>query len=114
MSLILILIRRKGIIGAATQTFGDLLAKLSEILETAVKILQANFAKVLEIINKELFPRIKEIVKQVADALGDASEKAADVIFAYLAKISKFIDDHQAEFKQIATSFNVVSQGKPN
>lgn len=102
---------RKGIIGAVIQSTREVLTKLNELIESLVQTLQANFQKVVDSFNKEILPKLKEISEKIVNILTDAFEKLSDIFFAYIGKVSQFIDEHQGTFKEIASSFNAVGQG---
>lgn len=100
----------KNIIGAAAEAFSDVLAQFSALVESIVKTLQANFSGVNETFNNDILPKLKEVFERLVKETANVADKFADVLFAYLGKISEFIDAHQAEFKQIATSITSISE----
>lgn len=102
---------RKGIVGAVLQSVREVLTKLNELVESLVQTLQFNFQKVIESFNKEILPKLKEISEKIVNVLTDAFEKFSEIFFAYLGKVSQFIDEHQGTFKEIASSFNAIGQG---
>lgn len=100
----------QSIVGAAAQAATEVLGQFSELVENIVKTIQANFAGVVETFNKDILPKLKEVSETLIKEGANIIDKLADVVFAYLGKVSKFIDDHQEEIKQIATAFNSVSE----
>lgn len=80
-------------------------------MENLVQTLQASFQKVIESFNKEILPKLKEISEKILNVLTDAFEKFSETFFAYLGKVSQFIDENQATLKEIASSFNAIGQG---
>lgn len=93
------------------QTIGELVSRLSEFTEQIFQTIHKNFSAVLETIRKEVLPALKQYAEKIV-ALGvKITEKLTDIVFLTLAKISEFLDAHQAEFKKLATSVTVVTQG---
>lgn len=83
---------------------------MSEFTEQVLEIIHKNFSVVLETIRKEVLPAFKNYTEKIV-ALGvKITEKLTDIVFLTLAKISEFLDAHQAEFKKLATSVTVVTQ----
>lgn len=100
----------KKIIGAAAEAFTEVLAQFSALVENITKTIQANFAGVVDTFNNDILPKLKQISEKLIKESANLADKFADVFFAYLGKISQFIDDHQAEIKQIATAVNSISE----
>lgn len=100
----------RGAIGAAARALGEILAQLSDLAENVAKTIRANFAGVVDTFNKDVLPKLKEALDKLAKEAADVADKFADVFFAYLAEVSEFVDAHQDELKQIATSVNVVGE----
>lgn len=98
------------IIGAAAEAFTELLKNFSELVENIVKTIQANFSGIVDTFNNDILPKLKEVFTTLIKETANVADKFADVFFAYLSKISQFIDDHQEEIKQIATALNSIGE----
>lgn len=100
----------KNIIGAAAETFTEILTQFSNLTENIIKTIQANFSGIIETFNNDILPKLKKVSEKLVKEAANIADKFADVFFTYLAKISQFIDNHQDELKQIATAFNSISE----
>lgn len=80
--------------------------------EKIAATIQKNVSQIVEIVNKDLLPKLREITQGLLNIVAGIVEKITDVFFTYLAKLSEIIDAHQAELKQIATTLSSISQGE--
>lgn len=87
------------------------MARVSDLGEKISATIQKQFANVVDLVNKELLPKLKQVAQNLFNTVGGVVEKLVDVIFTYLAKVSELIDAHQAELKEIATALSSVGQG---
>lgn len=87
------------------------MARVSDLGEKISATIQKQFSNVVELVNKELLPKLKQVAENLFSTVGGVVNKFVDVIFTYLAKVSELIDAHQAELKEIATALSSVGQG---
>lgn len=87
------------------------MGRVSDVTEKVVGTLQHQFGRVIEIINKQIIPKLSEIVQSIVQVAASVSEQVIDLVFVYLGKVSIFLEAHQAELNQIATTFSAIGQG---
>lgn len=98
------------VLGAFISALTDLVDKLSQIAENAVQALQSTFAGVIDSIEKQLIPQIKEAYSKLLGVAKNVLGTVSDIVFAVLGKISHIIEQYQPELKSLATSFSSVGQ----
>lgn len=100
----------KNIFGAIAHSAGEIFSKVSELVETLVHSLQTAFASVIESVDKELIPQLKELAEKLTAIAADISKTIIEISAGYLATISQLIEKYQPEIKQLATVFGELGQ----
>ncbi|XP_017768375.1 PREDICTED: apolipophorins [Nicrophorus vespilloides] len=99
----------KGTLGAVAKTMSDIITKFNEITAQSVATIKANIDKFAQIFETEIMPKLKQVIDSFLNITTGIFEKISDVFFTVLGKCSEFLDSHQAELKQLATSVSSIS-----
>lgn len=88
----------------------EIFENFSTVIENIAHVIQSSFGKVVESIEKDLWPLFKTILDKIAHTSGEILKTSIEIVLTYLAKLSKIAEQLQPEFKQIATSLNEITQ----
>ncbi|KAJ8950746.1 hypothetical protein NQ318_011239 [Aromia moschata] len=100
----------KKVFGAIAQSVGELFSKASELIESVVHSIQVAFAGVVESIDKELIPQLKEVAAKLSEVAADLAKTMVEIAAGYLATISQVIEKYQPEIQQLAATFGELGQ----
>lgn len=107
----------KEIVDALSNTFGaifnsvvDIVNEITKYVSAIVQSLQTTLAGIIETIEKELLPPIKELADKVGVVITDIAKSVLEIVSAYLSTISQLIEKYQPQFKQIAAIFGEIGQ----
>lgn len=89
----------------------DFLRALNETIEKLIAALHKQTLNLADTFEKDILPKVKEIVAGVGDKIFSLFESVTDLCFGLLGQITSFFDAHQTELKQIVTALSQVSQG---
>jgi hypothetical protein len=98
------------IFGALAKIVNEVVHKAVELIEQVCNMLKSIIEKFANTWDKEIMPQIRKVAENLYDAVHKILNSISDIVFALISKISAFLDAHQAEFKQLATSISSISQ----
>ncbi|KAK5647146.1 hypothetical protein RI129_002038 [Pyrocoelia pectoralis] len=91
------------------EDFLEVFGHMSEIVDNVVNTVQQQIAKTIEIMNKDLIPKLTEMVQTLTKVIANIFDQLFDLVFTYVAKIALIIEEHQEEINRfMATSSAVV------
>lgn len=100
----------KTLFGAIANSFGEIFSKISELVEAVSHSFQSVFANVIETIDKELIPQLKEVAEKLTEVAAELSKTIIEIAAGYLATISQLIEKYQPEIKQLAAVIGELGQ----
>ncbi|KAJ8984123.1 hypothetical protein NQ317_017333 [Molorchus minor] len=100
----------KKVFGAVASSVSEAFSKVSELVEKVAQSVQSAFAGVIESIDKELIPQLKELAERLTEVAADLAKAVIDIAAAYLATVSQLIEKYQPEIKQLAATFGELGQ----
>ncbi|KAF5283201.1 hypothetical protein FQA39_LY17393 [Lamprigera yunnana] len=100
----------KAMIVAFASSTQDAFNRTNEIIENVATIMQEQFTKIVEILNKELVPKFTEIIQIVVQFGTSILEQIVDLAITYVAKIALFLEDHRDEIKRFADTCAAIAQ----
>lgn len=92
-------------------TISDVYAKFEELGEKIIALSSDTFAKMTDVIAKDVLPTIKEVGSKVLDVYLSLMKSVYDVAMLYIVKLSEILKAHQAELKHMATVMSEAFQG---
>lgn len=96
--------------GAAFKSLLEITDELTKYFNAIVHSLQVTISGVVETIEKDVIPPIKELTDKLAVVFSDITKSALEIVSAYLATISQLIEKYQPQFKELAALFGEVGQ----
>ncbi|KAJ8954487.1 hypothetical protein NQ314_007093 [Rhamnusium bicolor] len=100
----------KKVFGAVAHSVGEIFSKLSELVENISHSFQVAFANVIETIDKELIPQLRDLAEKLTAVAADIAKTVVEIAAGYLATISQLIEKYQPEIKQLAATFGELGQ----
>ncbi|KAB0791517.1 hypothetical protein PPYR_03317 [Photinus pyralis] len=100
----------KSLFGAFAASAQEVFSRISEIVDHVVVTVQQQTAKTIEIMNKELIPKLAEIMKTVTQVSVKVLNEFCDLAFTYIAKIVSMVDAHQEEISRFMVTGSAVIQ----
>lgn len=97
-------------IGATLAAVTQLFEKLSQLLEETSVILENSFKSVVDSIQKELIPHVKELGSKLLQASKESLEIVLNIALGVIAKATQVIEKYQPELQELATSFGELFQ----
>ncbi|RZC36402.1 apolipophorin, partial [Asbolus verrucosus] len=98
------------IFGAVSQAAGETFAHFSELVENIARSFQNSFGKVIEVIQKELLPKVKELNDKLLYLVVEIVDLATNVVLTIGAKLAQIAEQYRPELQQLATVLGEVSQ----
>ncbi|KAK5638057.1 hypothetical protein RI129_012352 [Pyrocoelia pectoralis] len=97
--------------GAFTNSAQEVFGHMSEIVDNVVNTVQQQIAKTIEIMNKDLIPKLTEMVQTLTKVIANIFDQLFDLVFTYVAKIALIIEEHQEEINRFMATSSAVVQG---
>lgn len=96
--------------GAAVKSVIEIIDIITDLVNSIVHSLQVTISGIVETIEKDVLPPIKELADKVAGITGEIAKNLLEILSAYLVTISKLIEKYQPQFKEIAAIFGEIGQ----
>lgn len=96
--------------GVVIQSTVEILNILTDLVNSVTHSLQELYFGVVEAIEKELVPPIKELADRVTGIISEITKSALEILSAYMAILSQLFEKYQPQFREIAAIFGEIGQ----
>lgn len=102
---------RRKVFGTIITTLSEIYTKLNETADQLIAMSSEHFAKITDIIAKDILPNIKEILNKVLGIYMTIMKDIYDLAMIYIVKLTDILKAHQDDLKHIATVLSEAFQG---
>lgn len=97
-------------VGATLAAVTQLFEKVGQLLEETSVILENSFKSVVDSIERELIPHVKELGAKLLQASKEILEISLNIVLGVVAKVTQVLERYQPELQELATSFGELFQ----
>ena len=98
------------IIAAVSQAFGETFSQFNHLLEDLAVSFQNTFGKILEAIQKDLWPKTKIIGEKIVNLVVEVVDSATEIVITITAKAAEIAEKYRPELQQLAAVAGEVGE----
>ncbi|KAF5288699.1 hypothetical protein FQR65_LT11964 [Abscondita terminalis] len=100
------------IFGSFVHSAQEVFDRVNDVVENVVKTIQEQTARTIEIVNKEIIPKLAEIGQTMLKVGATIVDQLVDLAATYAAKMATFFEEHRDEIKRFFDTCAAVVQGR--